>query len=159
MKRLISILALLGAAATADAQCLTRELTLGRDTTVIEIFRVYSGTDGKSYGELIKLQGSQTTYLGAVLTQFGLGDPSNVVIVHGPPNFAVPSHPAPYREMFLILSGSSTVILSGGQRHELKPGSVVLFEDTSGQGHAGEFGPCGYVALDLQFKPAATAKK
>jgi mannose-6-phosphate isomerase-like protein (cupin superfamily) len=157
MKRLlliaISIATAVGATTIVRSECLSHGLSLARDTTVIEMHRVYSAADARSYAETIELQGSQTTYLGAVLTQFGLGDPSNVVIVHGPPNFEMPAHPAPYREIFLILSGSATVVLSGGQEIELKPGSLILFEDTTGLGHSGRFGPCGYVALDLQFKP------
>ena len=137
---------------TAGEKCVSAGLSVGRDTSVVEIYRVYTAADGKSYGETIKLQGSRTTYLGAVLTQFGLGDPSNVVIVHGPAYFEIPMHAAPYPEIFLVLSGSSTINLSSGQRHELGPGSLVLFEDTTGAGHGGKVGACGYVALDLQFK-------
>jgi uncharacterized cupin superfamily protein len=126
---------------------------LSRDTEILEVFRVTSGADGLSYGVTEKLTGSTTIYLGALLRQFGFGDPSNVVIVSGPPNFDLPYHAAPYREIFMTLSGSVTASLSGGQNYELKPGSIILFEDTTGKGHGGKVGPCGYVSLDLQFKP------
>jgi mannose-6-phosphate isomerase-like protein (cupin superfamily) len=145
---------LLGACAHTPApRCPKGDITLARDTEVIELLRVRTGPDGKSYGEMVPLAGTSTRYLGMVLWQFGLGDPSNVVIVNGPPLFQIPMHAAPYREIFLVLSGSSTVQLSGGSRFELLPGSMVLFEDVTGAGHGGKVGPCGYVSVDLQFKP------
>jgi quercetin dioxygenase-like cupin family protein len=93
-----------------------------------------------------------------MLRQFQFGDPSNVVIVGGPPDFRIPSHASPYREIFLILAGSSVIELSDGSEQPLKAGSLVLMEDTSGAGHGGRFGPCGYVAVDLQYKVAAPAR-
>ncbi len=154
--RLLLLAAALPAAAV-EPVCAPQGLPLTRDTTVIEVFHVVTRADGKSYGEMVPLKGSTTLYLGLALTQFGLGDPSNVVIVTGPPGFDIPLHPAPYREIFMVLSGSSTIRLSGGQSHILTPGSVVLFEDTTGAGHGGKVGPCGYVSLDLQFKPVVAA--
>jgi quercetin dioxygenase-like cupin family protein len=88
------------------------------------------------------------------LRQFELGNPAKVVIVSGPPDFDLPQHAAPYREIFMVLSGSVTATLSGGQSFAMKPGALILFEDTTGQGHGGKVGPCGYVSLDLQFKPS-----
>jgi hypothetical protein len=117
------------------------------------MFRVYTGDDGLSHGESLPLQGSTSRYLGMVLHQYSLGDPSEVVIVNGPPNFRIPTHAAPYREIFLTLRGSVTMELSDGTRHELRPGSLLMFEDTRGPGHGGLVGPCGYTSLDLQFKP------
>ncbi len=144
-------------AGAAENSCAPQALPLTRDTTVLQVFHVVTRADGKSYGELVPMKGATTLYLGLSLTQFGLGDPSNVVIVTGPPGFDIPMHPAPYREIFMVLSGSATIRLSGGQEHLLTPGSIVLFEDISGEGHGGKVGPCGYVSLDLQFKPATAS--
>jgi quercetin dioxygenase-like cupin family protein len=77
--------------------------------------------------------------------------------VSGPPNFKLPFHPAPYREVFILLSGSSVMELSDGTSQHLKAGSVVFVEDVTGPGHGGSFGACGYVAMDLQFKPPPVA--
>ena len=93
-----------------------------------------------------------TNYLGIDLTQFGLGNPSNVVIVSAPPGLDIAVHQAPYREMFILISGESTLMLSDGSSFVSKPGTIILMEDTTGVGHGGKSGPCGYVALDLQFK-------
>jgi quercetin dioxygenase-like cupin family protein len=127
-------------------------MPFGAETSVIDLIHVTTGEDGLSHGERQTLDGQTSVYLGATLRQFQLGKPSNVVIVTGPANFKLPRHAAPYREMFLLLAGSSVVELSDGSEYPLQPGSAVLMEDTTGPGHGGRVGPCGYVALDLQFK-------
>jgi hypothetical protein len=119
---------------------------------VIDVVRVYTGTDGLSHSEIRHELGQTSIYLGAVLRQFQFGDPSNVVIVGGPPDFRIGRHASPYREIFLLLAGSSVIELSDGTEQPLKAGSLVLMEDTTGAGHGGRFGPCGYVAVDLQYK-------
>jgi hypothetical protein len=144
-----------GAEVAAPAPCVAEPVDISRDTRILNILRVYTGTDGVSHAEVQNQPAQESTYLGALLRQFQLGAPSNVVIVSGPPDFRIPQHPAPYREIFLQLAGSSTIELSDGTRHPLHAGSVVLFEDLTGPGHAGLFGACGYVALDMQFKPPA----
>jgi hypothetical protein len=83
-----------------------------------------------------------------------LGNPSNVVIVSAPPSLDIAVHQALYREMFILISGESTLMLSDGSSFVSKPGTITLMEDTTGVGHGGKSGPCGYVALDLQFKSA-----
>jgi len=132
--------------------CTAAPLPISRDTAVLDVLHVYTGADGVSHAEMQQQPGQTSTYLGALLRQFPFGDPSNVVIVSGPPGFHIPQHPSPYRELFLLLAGSSVIELSDGTRRPLQAGSLVLFEDVTGPGHAGAFGPCGYVAVDLQFK-------
>lgn len=138
----------------ATSACKPEPLDFSYENPVIEVVHVYTGEDGVSHARVIEQTGETSTYLGAVLRQFKFGDPSNVVIVGGPPNFRIPLHPAPYKEIFLLLAGSSVIELSDGTEQELRAGSLVLFEDVTGPGHGGRFGPCGYVAVDLQYKPA-----
>ena len=148
----LATLAFAGAAAAKGKACVEKPLHLERDGRILEIIRITTGADGLSHGKREKIDGSVTTYLGLELTQFGLGDPSNVVIVSAPPGLDIAVHRAPYREIFMILSGESTLKLSDGTSFVLKPGTLNLMEDTTGAGHGGNSGPCGYVALDLQFK-------
>jgi len=138
-------------------RCRPVDLALNPDPAVLEMLRVYTGADGVSHGEMVPLAGTSTKYLGMLLTQYSLGDPSNVVIVNGPPDFHIPRHAAPYREIFLTLRGSVTVELSDGTTRDLHPGALLLYEDVTGPGHGGHVGPCGYTSLDLQFKPPAAA--
>ena len=150
----LSLVASSSEAMAKTSRCRAAAVNLARLGDDIAVNRVYTGADGKSHLDKTTWAAVKTTYLGLQLAHFELGDPSNVVIVRGPPDFDIPFHPAPYREIFIVLSGSSTSILSDGTRIELTPGSIVLFEDVTGPGHGGRVGPCGYVALDLQFKSA-----
>jgi hypothetical protein len=124
---------------------------------VINVTHVYTGADGLSHAEPQHEMADTSSYLGATLREFQLGEPSNVVLMTGPPNFAFPKHPAPYREIFLVLAGSMELELSDGTKHSEEPGSLIMFDDLTGAGHAGRFGACGYVAVDLQYQPKPTA--
>lgn len=44
-------------------------------------------------------------------------------------------HPAPFKQVFFVLSGEIEVIVSDGMVKHFGPGSIVLVEDTSGKGH------------------------
>ena len=139
----------------AAGKCTPEATGFSYESPVIDIIHVFTGPDQLSHAEVRHETGQTSVYLGAVLRQFQFGDPSNVVIVGGPPNFRISRHPSPYREVFLLLAGSSVIELSDGTEQPLKAGSLVMMEDTTGAGHAGRFGPCGYVAVDLQYKPVA----
>lgn len=139
------------------AQCETLGADFARTGRIVKMYRAFTAPDGNSKIETIDLKGEGGVYYGGKvsLTQFGLGDPTNAVIVYGHPNMEIPPHPSPYREIFLIISGSSHVTLADGTRYELKPGSLLLSEDQGSTGRGGGSGPCGYVAVDFQYKPAA----
>ena len=71
-------------------------------------------------------------------------------IVVGPPDAAIPMHPAPYKEMFIMLGGS-TQVMTRTFKADMKPGSVLLFDDAGAKtGHAGHTGPCGYISLSIE---------
>lgn len=44
-------------------------------------------------------------------------------------------HPAPFNQVFFVLSGEIEVIVSDGEVMCFGPGSIVLVEDTRGKGH------------------------
>ncbi len=142
------------------ARCERLNADFARTGKIVKIHRAYTGPDGESRIETIDLKGEGGVYYGGKvsLTQFALGDPSNVVIVYGHPNMEIPPHPSPYREIFLIVSGSSTVMLKDGTKYHMTPGTLLLSEDQSSKtGRGGTSGPCGYVAVDFQYKNAAPA--
>lgn len=139
-------------------QCQRLGVDFARTGKIMKLYRAYTGADGESKIETIDLKGEGGVYYGGKvsLTQFPLGDPSNAVIVYGHPDMAIPPHPSPYREIFLIVSGSSTVTLKDGTKYHLTPGSMLLSEDqASKSGRGGQSGPCGYVAIDFQYKMPA----
>lgn len=157
------ILLLLAAAAApcvvqaAPAHCPVNEITLGRGVEAITVMHAIKGADGESHLQPMTLPGDTKSFYGGStkLTQFDLGDPTRVMLVYGFPNMEIPKHPSPYREIFILLSGSSTVILPDGKTYERHAGDVLVSDDQGTPGRSGRAGPCGYVALDLQFKTPA----
>lgn len=144
--------------APAPAACPTLGADFARSGKVLKLYRAYTGADGESKIETTELPGVDGVYYdGKVsLTQFGFGDPSNAVVVYGHPGMDIPPHRSPYREIFIIVSGSSTIRLADGTTYEMTPGSMLLGEDqTSRSGRGGTSGPCGYVAIDFQYKADA----
>lgn len=117
-------------------------------------YRFFTGPDGDSAVEPLRIEAKQVPLLktGAILGLFQLPpDPTRgVQIVVGPPNLELPLHPPPYKEMFIMLSGSVTVKTQKFSA-EMKPGSVMLFEDLDAKvGHGGMIGPCGYVSVSIK---------
>ena len=159
--RLATIVLAIGAAvpAMADtAACVSAPVNLQQGVDVLEAYRAFKGPDGTSKVEKVKLPGTQGSYYGGSvkLTQFDLGDPSKVVVVFGHPNIDIPVHPAPYREIFLVIGGWSEIVMADGTAYRLNPGSMFISEDMGATGgRGGRAGPCGYIALDVQFKPVA----
>ncbi|WP_428149657.1 hypothetical protein [Brevundimonas sp.] len=119
----------------------------------IEGYRVFTGPDGDSAVEPLSIDARHVTlpFNGRVIDIFNLptAPTRGVQIVAGPANMDLPMHPAPYKEMFILLSGSFTITTRAFSA-EMQPGSVLLFEDTdASHGHGGKIGPCGYVSLSI----------
>lgn len=58
--------------------------------------------------------------------------------VRCPPDWDGGLHPAPRRQIITCTGGAIRVTTSLGDARELKPGGVVLLEDTQGKGHISE---------------------
>ena len=58
------------------------------------------------------------------------------IMVHFPAGWDSDLHPAPRRQLFVMLSGRFQGQTSGGAVLDLGPGDVVLMEDTTGRGHS-----------------------
>lgn len=138
-------------------RCQAGGVDIARAVEVVEVFRAFKGDDGLSHIEQIKITGKKGIYYeGKVrVTQFGLGDPTGASLVYGEPNMTIPIHPVPYRETFIILSGSSVVKDGVGKSYPLAPGSMLIADDLGTPGRSGTSGPCGYVALSLAYKEPA----
>ena len=57
------------------------------------------------------------------------------IMVHFPAHWTSDLHPAPRRQLFVMLSGHFEGQASDGALMDLTPGDVVLMEDTTGKGH------------------------
>jgi mannose-6-phosphate isomerase-like protein (cupin superfamily) len=149
------------ASARAAPKCTGGSVNIARGVSVVEAWRAYKGTDGLSHIEKVSIPGKKGVYYGGkvTVTVFDLGNPSRASFVYGEPNMVIPVHPVPYRETFIILSGSSEVHAAGGQVVKLGPGSMLTSDDLGTPGRGGTSGPCGYVALSLAYKDEMTTPK
>lgn len=142
------------AAAKRAPRCTGGSVDIARGVKVVEAWRAFKGADGLSHIEKTTIPGTKGVYYGGkvTVTVFDLGNPSGASFVYGEPNMEIPIHPVPYRESFIILSGSSVVHAANGQVVKLGPGSMLISEDLGTPGRSGSSGPCGYVALSLAYK-------
>ena len=116
-------------------------------------YRVFTGPDGDSEVAPLRIDARGVPLLKTGKTlgliQLPTAPTRGVQIVVGPPDLDLPLHAAPYREMFIMLAGSVT-LKTAKFTAELKPGSVLLFEDTNARiGHGGRTGPCGYISVSI----------
>lgn len=123
------------------------------DLAVLHGYRIVTGPDRKAKAEPMTIAAKSVPLMktGRTLNLFNLptAPTRGVQIVAGPAGMSVPLHPAPYKEMFVILSGSTTLEV-GDFKTELTPGMVLLADDADAvDGHGGTTGPCGYVAVSI----------
>jgi hypothetical protein len=141
------------------ADCAGGTVHIARDVTIVEAWRAFKGSDGKSHFERVGIHGTKGVYYAGKVhvTVFDLGHPSGASLVYGEPDMEIPLHPVPYRETFLILSGSSETITPEGETLHLGPGTMFTSDDVGPPGRRGRTGPCGYVALSLAYKTSPPA--
>jgi hypothetical protein len=60
---------------------------------------------------------------------------SNAIFFAPPRGAIVDWHPAPHRQLNIILSGTVGVEVADGERRLFKAGDVILLEDVDGKGH------------------------
>lgn len=90
------------------------------------IYRIYTGEDNLSHIEDLPLHDPFWKTVKTASTIFFRVFPSGT---------SLDWHPAPRRQIVIILSGQLENIFRGGSRHTFGPGDVRLLEDTSGEGH------------------------
>ena len=147
----VALLPAISSARAAPACQSVSPFRLGLDH--LDGYRFYKGPGGDTDVAPLRIEARQVPMLktGKSLSILDLpvahtrGDE----IVVGAPDVEIGMHPAPAKEMFIMLGGSVTVT-TPKFRAELHPGSVLLFDDVgSTTGHGGHTGPCGYISLSI----------
>jgi hypothetical protein len=147
----------------APVDAFQRKFAPGTDR--ISAYRVYTGADGQSKIETVYFVGKKQPFFdpenglfnaeGVKVDKesvaFLAGRLAHINIYNAPADVDLPLHTSPGSEMFLILRGSSTLILHDGSRHQFGPGDIVIFEDTTGKGRGGRIGPEGFTAVNFSF--------
>ncbi len=96
------------------------------------VTRIYTGDDGQSHFEDIDIEMGEPG-LGGLLS-----DPwaaSAVQFREVPSEYLLDFHCAPRRQLVVNLTGSVEIETGSGETRLMGPGSILLADDTTGQGH------------------------
>ena len=98
----------------------------------IKITRIYTGEDGRTHVEEVEVP-LQTRGSGGALSE--PVDVTQLMFRRTSPDYFLDWHNAPRRQYVITLSGEAEVELYDGTKVPLRPGTILLAEDTTGQGH------------------------
>jgi len=105
------------------------------------IFRMYTGDDGQSVMEELRLD---DPILDSLKTCTG-----SSIQINEPTEFSE-MHPAPRRRWMSMLSGQIDIQLADGSVHSFGPNDLRLWEDVTGSGHKTRF-PVPSVSISMPF--------
>ncbi len=116
----------------------------------MHVVRVFTGTDGRSHFDDLEIELDDYGSMGKI-SQLWAGKGVQFRIVEG--DYHLDYHCAPRRQFVVNLTGSVEIEVGDGTKRLLGPGSVLLAEDITGQGHisrsvAGEPRACLFIHLD-----------
>lgn len=116
----------------------------------MDVVRIYTGDDGRSHFEDLTIDMTESSMVGR-LSDLWPGTGVQFREVDG--DYALDFHNAPRRQLVVNLSGSVEIEVGDGTSRILGPGSILLAEDTDGEGHIsrnvnGEERTCLFIHLD-----------
>lgn len=116
----------------------------------MDVVRVYTGDDGRSHFEDVTVPLTERSATGR-LSELWPGKGVQFREVDG--DYALDFHNAPRRQLVVNLTGSVEIEVGDGTVRTLGPGSILLAEDTDGEGHisrnvGGEPRTCLFIHLD-----------
>jgi hypothetical protein len=101
-----------------------------------KIWRVYSGTDGRSHVAEMPLDMKPFVDTeGAHGKGTAMQSAAGIAFRVAPPGYVLDWHCAPRRQYSISLSGHAEIEVGDGTVARIGPGDVVLAEDLTGQGH------------------------
>ncbi|PYM93039.1 MAG: hypothetical protein DME04_13400 [Candidatus Rokuibacteriota bacterium] len=101
-----------------------------------KMFRVYSGTDGKSRVAEVPFDMKPFKDVeGAYGEGTAMQNASGIAFRVSPPGYVLSWHCAPRRQYSISLSGRAEIEVGDGTKAQVGPGDVILAEDLTGQGH------------------------
>ncbi|HWC31134.1 MAG TPA: hypothetical protein VG845_13725 [Dehalococcoidia bacterium] len=110
----------------------------------VDVWRLYPRPDGVSTFECLKVELKEG--------RSGAFASDRIQIAQLPPFYKVDWHNVRERTLVTTIGGSGEMEAGDGQKIELKPGTMVLIEDLTGDGHRSSNGPEGRLAI---FVPLA----
>ncbi len=103
----------------------------------MKYLRLYADQDGESHVEEMLAEFDTQAYAPPA-PAFGISaaqDTARYIFVSFPENWTSGLHASPRRQLFVVLSGHLVGETTDGTVMDLRPGDVVLMEDTTGKGH------------------------
>jgi hypothetical protein len=115
----------------------------------MQIVRIYTGADGRSHFEDLAVELDDLGAIGRISRAWGA---SGVQFREVDGDYHLGFHRAPRRQLVVNLTGSVEIEVGSGERRLLGPGSILLADDTTGEGHisrnvGGEPRTCLFVHL------------
>ena len=104
----------------------------------MKYLRLYADEEGESHVGEMAASFAMADYAPPA-PAFGVSPPvaaARYIFVDFPAGWTSGLHPAPRRQLFVVLSGRGEGGTSTGQTIVLGPGDVLLMEDTTGRGHS-----------------------
>ncbi len=100
-----------------------------------EYLRVYSGDDGESHFERVKLPLAVDAAAEEPLGLSTVFQGGEVRFIGAPTAWDYTWHVAPRRQFVIVVRGAMEVEVAGGRVETFRPGDVLLADDTTGRGH------------------------
>jgi hypothetical protein len=100
--------------------------------TEVAVTRIFTGVDGKTHAEEIEVP---LTEAGPLTEVSEMSKASGVQFRRQRPHYFEDWHTAPRKQYVITLSGQGEIELSDGHKVHLGPGSILLADDLTGQGH------------------------
>ena len=116
----------------------------------MQVVRIFTGPDGKSHLEDVDIELEDRGAAGRISR---LWSGSGVQFREVDGDYHIDYHTAPRRQLVVNLTGSVEIETGAGDRRVLGPGTILLAEDLTGQGHISrsvnrEPRACLFVPLD-----------
>ena len=114
------------------------------------VTRIYTGDDGQSHFEDVPVELIVYEMKGKISEPWAA---AGVQFREVGGDYLLDFHTAPRRQLVVNLTGSVEIEIGSGEKRVLGPGTILLAEDTEGQGHisrnvGGEARTCLFVHLD-----------
>ena len=106
---------------------------------VVRYVRVFADAAGETHFDDTELSMIPVNFAPPAppLDSVSLGSATAVSLIGGDASWRGDAfHPAPARQLMLILRGGVTLTVSDGETRELGTGEILLLEDTDGTGHS-----------------------
>src|SRR5687767_10196213 len=98
----------------------------------MEVVRVFTGPDGRSHFEDLAVELDDHGPAGSISTPWPA---TGVQFREVSGDYALDFHRAPRRQLVVNLTGSVELEVGDGTVRRLGPGTILLAEDTTGEGH------------------------